>query len=110
MLDGFLCTPLRSTRIQLNKGDLIVFFGDCIHASSAYNVDNIRLHCYFPILHTDVPRPDNQTHQVNRLHGEFSYLCGLVDEELNEPIVALRMRHGDTDFKLPALIVCKDFI
>ena len=32
------------------------------------------------------------------LYPTFSYLRGLVDEELGEPIVALRMRHGDTDF------------
>ena len=98
LLDGSLRTPLRSTRIQLNKGDLLVFVADCIHAGSAYDVDNIRLHCYFPVLHTDVPRPDNQTHQVHRLHGEFSFLRGLVDEELSEPVVALRLRHGDKDF------------
>ena len=98
LLDESLCTPLRSTRIKLNKGDLLVFFGDCIHTGSAYDLDNIRLHCYFPIFHTDVSRPDNQTHQVHRLHGEFSYLRGLVDEELREAVVTLRMRHSDRDF------------
>ena len=98
LLDGSLRTPLRSTRIQLNKGDLLVFVADCIHAGSTYDVDNIRLHCYFPVLHTNVPCPHNQTHQVHRLHGEFSFLRGLVDEELSEPVVALRLRHGDKDF------------
>ena len=29
LLDGSLRTPLRSTRIKLNKGDLLVFLGAC---------------------------------------------------------------------------------
>ena len=49
LLNGSLTTPLHSTRISLNSGDVLVFVGDLIHADSAYDQKNIRLHCYFPL-------------------------------------------------------------
>ena len=98
LLDGSLTTPLRSTRVCLHSGDVLVFVGDLIHAGSAYDEENIRLHCYFPLLRSSVPRPENQTHQVHRLKGEFSYLAQLVDEELPDTVLELRAKHGDSDF------------
>jgi len=35
-----------STKILLNKGDVLVFRSDVIHAGSEYDELNIRLHCY----------------------------------------------------------------
>ena len=47
LLDGSLNTLLSSTRIKMNSGDVVVFVGDCIHAGSVYDQENIHLHCYF---------------------------------------------------------------
>ena len=89
LLDGSLCTPLRSTRIKLNKGDLLVFLGACTTSGCiVISQFSTRMSHVLRIKLTECPR----------LNGEFSYLRGLVDEELSEPIVAVRMRHGDTDF------------
>jgi len=38
--------PIKSSKISLNKGDVIVFRSDVIHAGSEYDVENIRMHCY----------------------------------------------------------------
>ena len=41
LLDKSLNTPLRFTKIKMNSGDILMFVGDCIHAGSAYDQQNI---------------------------------------------------------------------
>ena len=50
---------------HLNKGDILIFRGDLIHAGSAYENENIRMHCY--IDSTLIPRTPNRTHIISRL-------------------------------------------
>lgn len=72
MLEGFhsknVNTPVQSIKsVQngkkveyLNKGDMLIFRGDLIHAGSAYDVENIRLHVYL-----DSPIVSHVTNRVN---------------------------------------------
>lgn len=51
--------PIKKQVIILNKGDILYFRGDLVHAGAAYAEDNYRIHCY---LDSDkVPRPANRT-------------------------------------------------
>ena len=34
------------TRLSLSRGDVLLFRGDLVHAGSAYDDNNVRLHCY----------------------------------------------------------------
>ena len=98
LLDRSITSPIAPTTINLNKGDVLIFLGDCIHAGSAYNNNNVRLHCYFPASMSGVPRPDNKTNIVYRLRGEYSFLKSVVEENLSPDIKALRIAKGDVDF------------
>jgi len=51
--------PIRPIEIELNPGDVLVFRGDLVHAGSAYNTKNNRIHLYLdsPL----VSRPSNTT-------------------------------------------------
>lgn len=73
---AILCTLMDNTTLnvwldgkeelaRLNKGDILVFRGDFIHAGSAYENENVRMHCYLdsPL----VPRIPNRTHIINEL-------------------------------------------
>jgi len=55
-----------STKVLLNKGDILVFRADCIHAGADFDKDNIRLHCYLDS--TYVPRTPNRTWLIHT-HG-----------------------------------------
>jgi hypothetical protein len=46
---------MRKTLI-LNKGDVLVFRADCVHAGAAFEKDNVRLHCYLDIPEMAHPR------------------------------------------------------
>ena len=96
--DGSITSPVGPTRIKLNQGDVLVFLGDCIHAGSYYANENIRLHCYFPVNMSGVPRPDNKTNIIYRLRGEYSFLKAVVEENLSPKIKELRIAKGDVDF------------
>ena len=51
--------PILPTRLTLNTGDAIIFRPDLVHAGSAYEKSNIRVHFY--IDHPSVPRDPNRT-------------------------------------------------
>ena len=51
--------PISSSKILLNKGDVIVFRSDVIHGGSEYDTENIRLHCYLDS--PDLCREDDTT-------------------------------------------------
>jgi len=50
---------------QLSKGDILIFRGDFIHAGSAYEEENVRMHCYLDSPF--VPRAPNRTHIIDEL-------------------------------------------
>lgn len=71
---GVICSLMSETKLNvwidgkeeianLNGGDILVFRGDFTHAGSAYEKENIRLHCY--IDNVMIPRTPNRTHIVN---------------------------------------------
>lgn len=45
--------------IYLEPGDCLVFDGDCVHAGSSYDYDNVRLHVYLDVI--DIKRSKNNT-------------------------------------------------
>ena len=49
--------------INLERGDALIFRGDLIHAGSAYEMDNVRLHCYLDVPGTK--RNHDQTFPFN---------------------------------------------
>ena len=51
--------PILPSRLTLNAGDAIIFRPDLVHAGSAYDKSNTRIHFY--IDHPSVPRDPNRT-------------------------------------------------
>jgi hypothetical protein len=51
--------------ISLSKGDAVLFRADCVHAGSAYEDYNVRLHCYIDT--DDMPHTTNRVGRVNTL-------------------------------------------
>ena len=41
--------PIDRKTVLLGPGDVCIFRGDCVHAGSSYDKDNIRIHCYIDI-------------------------------------------------------------
>ena len=74
-------TKVKSSVLTINKGDLVVFRGDLIHAGSEWNGSaKYRLHCYFH--HPSVPFPDNQTWRVNKnRNSPFGHVADVIDED-----------------------------
>lgn len=50
---------IRRRTVQLDAGDVLAFRGDLVHAGSAYDTENVRLHVYLDT--TSVPRQPNRT-------------------------------------------------
>ena len=96
IINGCINFPIRPQMIKLNKGDLLVFTGDLIHAGSEYSVRNTRLHCYFPVH--GCRRIKNETSKIYLLKGKFAFLKRIIDEELSDEVKARRAHHGDIDF------------
>ena len=67
--------------LSFNRGDLVIFRGDLIHAGAEWNGSaKYCLHCYFH--HTQVPFPDNETFQiVANTDPVFYHLSDIIDEE-----------------------------
>lgn len=53
--------------IEMKKGDLLFFRGDFVHAGSAYDERNIRLHCYADNVR--IPRANNRTQLIDESTG-----------------------------------------
>ena len=60
--------PIPRMVAELDRGDVLIFRGDMIHAGSAYDVENIRLHAFIdsPV----VPRHPNRTWVVHHQGNE----------------------------------------
>jgi hypothetical protein len=65
---GVKCSVQRST-VRLKAGDAVVFRADCLHAGSAYDKENVRLHCYLDI--EEMPHSNNRVMRWKTLlpHG-----------------------------------------
>lgn len=62
-----LSAEISPIKIELDKGDILVFRADTIHAGSDYLAENIRMHCYLDS--EKINRKKNRTWIVNK-HGE----------------------------------------
>ena len=51
------------SQVMLNKGDVLIFRADCVHAGSAYITANSRLHAYFDSV--DIERVHDHTWKIN---------------------------------------------
>lgn len=51
-------------KLELSPGDMIIFRGDLVHGGSAYDVANLRLHCYLD--HKDTKRTPNRTFYMDQ--------------------------------------------
>ena len=66
--------PVKSTKMLLGKGDVLVFRSDVIHAGSEYQHENIRLHCYL-----DSPF-------INR-ENDTTFIVSLDSQELSRLVI-----------------------
>ena len=57
------CGDVARVDLHLNKGDVLVFRGDLLHAGARYERKNIRIHAY--VDHPLVKRPPNETMTVD---------------------------------------------
>ena len=67
--------------LTFNKGDLVIFRGDLIHAGAEWDGSaKYRLHQYY--RSHKVPFPNNETWQiVSSTDKEFSHVVEIIDEE-----------------------------
>ena len=63
--------------IHLTRGDVLIFRGDLIHAGAAYEIENVRLHCYLDPTGTN--RGSNQTFPFNL------FPCSSLKEHVSKP-------------------------
>jgi ectoine hydroxylase-related dioxygenase (phytanoyl-CoA dioxygenase family) len=68
---------VRSQTVHLSAGDAILFRGDLIHAGSAYDNQNMRIHAYLDS--TAVPRDPNRTYVIYK-HASESLRDLIVEE------------------------------
>jgi ectoine hydroxylase-related dioxygenase (phytanoyl-CoA dioxygenase family) len=54
-----------SKRYQMSHGDILIFEGDAVHAGSAYDVSNTRMHIYIDTV--GCPRQNNKTYPIRRV-------------------------------------------
>ena len=59
---GKITNQVQPEDVTLDPGDMLIFRGDLVHAGSAYDQDNIRLHCYFDIF--KIPRTKDRTYLI----------------------------------------------
>lgn len=60
--------------VALSAGDVLVFRGDLVHAGSAYDAENVRLHMYLDSAH--VPREPNRTWLIDvHASDELRRIC-----------------------------------
>lgn len=65
-LKDYVNPDIRSNRLCLQPGDVLLFRPDLIHAGSSYSEENLRLHVYLDSL--EIPRQTNRTFIINK-HG-----------------------------------------
>jgi ectoine hydroxylase-related dioxygenase (phytanoyl-CoA dioxygenase family) len=65
-LKDYVNPDIRSNRLCLQAGDVLLFRPDLIHAGSSYLEENIRLHVYLDS--EEIPRQTNRTFIINK-HG-----------------------------------------
>jgi hypothetical protein len=77
IVQGHLGSAVRRQTVHLSEGDAILFRGDLVHAGSAYDSQNMRIHAYLDSI--AVPRDPNRTYIIYK-HASES-LCDLIVEE-----------------------------
>ena len=51
-----------SVEVHLERGDVLIFDGDLVHAGAAYEKSNVRVHVY--LYASGVPKPNGNTYKV----------------------------------------------
>ena len=74
MNGSYIGSPIKSNKILLNKGDILIFRSDIIHAGSEYDKENIRLHCYL-----DSPYLDREI--------DTTFIVSLDSQELSKLVI-----------------------
>lgn len=65
-LKDYVNPDIRSNRLCLQAGDVLLFRPNLIHAGSSYSEENLRLHVYLDS--SEIPRQANRTFIINK-HG-----------------------------------------
>lgn len=79
--------PVFQTTLRLSAGDAVLFRGDLVHAGSAYDTRNLRLHAYLD--HPAVPRDPNRTWIIYK-HADEAFraiICEQTDEHRDRECV-----------------------
>ena len=67
---------IQRTQLHMNEGDILVFRADLVHAGSAYDAENVRIHCF---LDSDtVPRPPGATFRMDRASREHPEIARII--------------------------------
>jgi hypothetical protein len=68
-LKDILNPGVERVRITLQPGDILIFRPDLVHAGSAYENENVRLHVYLDSA--EIPRKPNRTFVIHKHGGEW---------------------------------------
>ena len=76
------CVKVKSSFLTANRGDLIVFRADLIHAGSEWmDGEKLRIHCYFH--NNKISFPDDYTWQIDKNeNSDFGFIANIIDQEL----------------------------
>ena len=69
ILKDILNPGIERVRITLQPGDILLFRPDLVHAGSAYENENVRLHVYLDSA--EIPRTPNRTFIIHKHGGEW---------------------------------------
>ena len=69
ILKDILNPGVERVRITLQPGDILIFRPDLVHAGSAYETENVRLHVYLDSA--EIPRTPNRTFIIHKHGGEW---------------------------------------
>ena len=69
ILKDILNPGVERVRITLQPGDILIFRPDLVHAGSAYEIENVRLHVYLDSA--EIPRTPNRTFIIHKHGGEW---------------------------------------
>ena len=73
---------VKSSFLTANRGDLVVFRADLIHAGSEWmDGEKLRIHCYFH--NNKISFPDDYTWRIDKNEkSDFGFIVNIIDQEL----------------------------
>lgn len=73
VIRGFHSKPIARKTLTINRGDVVIFRADCVHAGSEYSEKNVRLHCFLDSESID--RKPNVTWKIYKHAPEYVARC-----------------------------------